>query len=196
MDELGLDDFKKNYPQYELAPFFTRWEDFFEESKASVWVSALARCKAGRLAHIEPVHEQGEFTTHPLVLEGSRLVLNAHTLAGGSIRAELQDAEGNVFPGLSLGDSVPFSGDEVEGVGSGRSLPQGGEDTRRTRQGTPLLVSNRSIRRSAIVARDHDIDVTAFYLATPSRIQVMIQTRRGGGSGPVVGLVVKGSGGS
>ena len=114
LDELGLDDFKKNYPQYELAPFFTRWEDFFEESKASVWVPALARCKAGRPAHIEPVHEQGEFTTHPLVLEGSRLVLNAHTLAGGSIRAELQDAEGNVFPGLSLGDSVPFSGDEVE----------------------------------------------------------------------------------
>ena len=113
LDELGQDDFKKNYPQYELAPFFTRWEDFFEESKASVWVPALARCKAGRLAHVEPVHEQGEFTTHPLVLDGSRLVLNAHTLAGGSIRAELQDAEGNVFPDLSLEDSVPFSGDEV-----------------------------------------------------------------------------------
>ena len=100
------------------------------------------------------------------------------------IRKPLEDA--SVLPFLPVGIR------ERAGL-----LPWGiGEDTRRTRQGTPLLVSNRSIRRSAIVARDHDIDVTAFYLATPSRIQVMIQTRRGGGSGPVVGLVVKGSGGS
>ena len=113
LDELGLDYFKKNYPQYELAPFFSSWKDFFEESKASTWVPALARCKAGRLAHVEPVDEQGEFTTHPLVLEGSRLLLNARTLEGGSIRVELQDSEGNVFPGLSLADGIPFSGDEV-----------------------------------------------------------------------------------
>ena len=113
LDELGLDYFKKSFPHYELAPFFTNWEDFFEESKASTWVPALARCKAGRLAHVEPVDEEGEFTTHPLVLEGSRLLLNAHTLEGGSIRVELQDSEGNVFPGLSLEDGVALSGDEV-----------------------------------------------------------------------------------
>jgi len=113
LDELGLDYFKKSYPQYELAPFFSRWKDFLEESKASIWVPALARCKAGRLAHVEPVDERGEFTTHPLVLEGSRLLLNAHTLEGGSVRVELQDSKGNAFPGLSLEDGVPFSGDEV-----------------------------------------------------------------------------------
>ncbi len=113
LNELGLEYFKKSYPQYELAPFFTSWEDFFEESKASTWVPALARCKAGRLAHVEPVEVRGEFTTYPLLLEGSRLLLNAKTLDGGSVRAELQDAEGNVFPGFGLADSVPFSGDAV-----------------------------------------------------------------------------------
>ena len=48
------------------------------------------------------------------MLEGSRLLLNARTLEEGSVRVELQDSEGNVFPGLSLEDGVPFSGDEVE----------------------------------------------------------------------------------
>ena len=73
----------------------------------------LARCKAGRLAHVEPDASKGEFTTLPLVIEGTRLVLNGQTDPGGSIRVEVQDAEGNPFPELRLEDCVPFSGDRV-----------------------------------------------------------------------------------
>jgi hypothetical protein len=36
----------------------------------------------------------GEFTTHPLVVRGSRLVLNYATSAAGSIQVELLDADG------------------------------------------------------------------------------------------------------
>ncbi len=110
----SLEKFKEKYPYFRLAPFFTTWEDFYKEAKSNITLPAMARCKAGRLAHVEPVDTEGEFTTHPLVSEGSRLWINARTEAGGSIRVELQDPEGNVFPGFSLDDCIPFSGNKVK----------------------------------------------------------------------------------
>lgn len=56
---------------------------------------------------------KGELTTHPLVQEGNRLLINARVEDGGSLRVEVQDADGNVFPGLELDGSVPVSGDSV-----------------------------------------------------------------------------------
>ena len=53
----------------------------------------------GRPAHVEPAKERGQFATYPMLLEGARIVLNAQTLGEGSTRVELQDVEGNVFPG-------------------------------------------------------------------------------------------------
>ena len=113
LDDLGLEFFKSTFPHYNRAPFFTSWEDFFKESQSSVWIPGLAHCKAGRLGHVEPTGGQGEFTTHPLVQEGIRLLINAQTDPGGSIRVEVQDVEGNVFPGLGLEECKPFSGDAV-----------------------------------------------------------------------------------
>ncbi len=111
--DVGLEMFRETYPHFRLAPFFTNWEDFFKESQASVWIPGLARCKAGRLGHVEPTDGTGEFTTHPLVQEGNRLLINARIEDGGSVRVEVQDADGNVFPGLELEGSTPLSGDSV-----------------------------------------------------------------------------------
>ncbi len=108
-----LEEFKKKFPYFQLAPFFTSWEDFYRETRRHVVLPGLSRCKAGRLAHVEPDASKGEFTTLPLVVEGTRLVLNGQTDPGGSIRVEVQDAEGNPFPELRLEDCVPFSGDRV-----------------------------------------------------------------------------------
>ena len=113
LDALGLEFFKATFPNYRLAPFFSSWEDFFKESQSSVWIPGLARCKAGRLAHVETTGGQGEFTTHPLLQEGNRILLNAQTDPGGSIRVEVTDPEGNIFPGLGMEESKPFSGDAV-----------------------------------------------------------------------------------
>ena len=107
-----LEEFKARLPYFELAPFFTSWEDFFEETRRHCVVPGLAKCKAGRLAHVEP-DTRGDFTTLPLVAEGSRLLLNGQTDRSGSIRVEVQDAEGNPFPELGLDDCIPFSGDRV-----------------------------------------------------------------------------------
>ena len=56
----------------------------------------------------------GELLTRPLIFKGSNLVLNFSTSAAGSIRLEIQDAQGNPLPGFSLEDSPLVWGDEIE----------------------------------------------------------------------------------
>ena len=58
----------------------------------------------------------GEFTTHPMQFEGSELELNYSTSAVGSVRVEIQDADGHALPGYSLEDCPEKFGDEIEGV--------------------------------------------------------------------------------
>jgi hypothetical protein len=54
---------------------------------------------------------RGTLTTHPLAVGGTReaLYLNGDA-SGGSIHAELLDADGEVIPGFSRQESVPISG--------------------------------------------------------------------------------------
>jgi hypothetical protein len=56
----------------------------------------------------------GEFTTHPLVFTGKELVLNYATSAPGSVRVEIQDAEGHSLPGSTLADCPEMYGDQIE----------------------------------------------------------------------------------
>ncbi len=112
-DAQSVEDFKARRPYYQLAPFFTSWKDFYNEINNCRVLTGLAKCKTGRLAHVEPSRSRGEFTTLPLVVEGNRLLLNGLTDSGGSVRVEVQDAEGNTFPELGLDDCIPFSGDRT-----------------------------------------------------------------------------------
>ena len=109
----NLEEFKKKCPYMEMAPFFTGWEEIYEEAANAVTLPGLARCKAGRLAHVEPAGRRGEFTTHPLILEGVSIFINAKTQRGGSIGVEVQDAEGNVLPGFELAACHKFLDDRV-----------------------------------------------------------------------------------
>ena len=63
----------------------------------------------------------GEFTTKPLMFTGSELELNYSTSAIGSVRVEMQDAEGRPRPGYTLDDCPEIFGDEIEGVVEWRS---------------------------------------------------------------------------
>jgi hypothetical protein len=56
----------------------------------------------------------GELVTKPLVFSGSNLLLNYSTAAKGSIRIELQDANGYPLPGFALEDSPLVWGDKVD----------------------------------------------------------------------------------
>jgi len=56
----------------------------------------------------------GEMVTKPLIVGGSKLIINAATSAAGSIRIELQETDGEPIPGYSLAESEEFVGDGIE----------------------------------------------------------------------------------
>ena len=58
--------------------------------------------------------DPGELVTRPILFSGDRLVINASTSAAGSVRIELQDAEGAVIAGFAAKDCLPLVGDEIE----------------------------------------------------------------------------------
>jgi len=58
----------------------------------------------------------GELLTKPLVASGTKLVLNYRTGSGGSVRVELQDADGKPLEGFRLEDCEPLTGDSINAV--------------------------------------------------------------------------------
>jgi len=60
----------------------------------------------------------GEMVTRPFIFSGKKLVVNFATSGAGSIRFELQDADGNPLPGYTLDDSPELYGDELEQTAS------------------------------------------------------------------------------
>ena len=71
--------------------------------------------------------EGGELVTRPLCFAGGQLVLNFVTAPKGSVRVEVQDAEGKPLKGLTLADCTELRGDAID-----RPVTwQGGESLRR-----------------------------------------------------------------
>jgi len=56
----------------------------------------------------------GEFTTKPIRFSGDNLVINYATSAAGSVRVELQDADGMPVEGYSLQDCPEIYGDTID----------------------------------------------------------------------------------
>lgn len=56
----------------------------------------------------------GELLTRPLLTASNNLVVNYKVQKGGSLRAELQDADGRPLKGFALADCKPLVGDEIE----------------------------------------------------------------------------------
>ncbi len=58
----------------------------------------------------------GEFITKPIIFAGSKLALNFSTSAAGSIRIEIQAADGTPVPGFTLADAPEIFGDALDQV--------------------------------------------------------------------------------
>ena len=65
--------------------------------------------------------EEGELLTRPLIFSGSKLQLNFSTSAAGSLRVEIQTAEGQPIPDFALADTAELFGDEINRTYSWRS---------------------------------------------------------------------------
>jgi len=57
--------------------------------------------------------EGGSLVTKPLVFDGDELQLNFSTKDAGTVRVELQDADGKPLEGYSLADCQPLQGDAI-----------------------------------------------------------------------------------
>ena len=57
--------------------------------------------------------QQGAIVTHPVVINGQAIFVNARTNKGGSIVVSLVDAAGSPLPGYTAKDSVPFTNDSI-----------------------------------------------------------------------------------
>lgn len=58
----------------------------------------------------------GQLLTKPLVFKGNELVINYETAGTGSVRVEVQDADGQPMSGFALADATKLTGDEIEQV--------------------------------------------------------------------------------
>ena len=58
----------------------------------------------------------GEVIMKPLLFDGTQIEINFSTSAGGSLRIEIQDAEGTPIPGFALEDAPELFGDALEYV--------------------------------------------------------------------------------
>ena len=67
-------------------------------------------------ASVNAPYRGGELLTKPLKFSGRELVINFATSAAGSVKVELQDADGKALPGFSLADAREQIGDDLERV--------------------------------------------------------------------------------
>ncbi|MDA3923949.1 MAG: hypothetical protein PF904_04530 [Kiritimatiellae bacterium] len=67
-------------------------------------------------ASVNAPFEGGEMLTKPLRFKGRHLILNCATSAAGSIRVEIQDAEGKPLAGYAAKDSVEILGNRLAWV--------------------------------------------------------------------------------
>jgi hypothetical protein len=69
-----------------------------------------------RFVSINAGYAGGEFTTKPLRFAGRGLVINYATSAAGSVRVEVQGADGAPIPGFTLDECPEIYGDHIERV--------------------------------------------------------------------------------
>jgi len=108
---------RSNYAAWHIVPT--------GPTEMSIYVTPFRRFVM-RLDGFASVHagaDQGELLTKPLQFSGKELEINYSTSAGGSVRVEIQDAQGQPLPGLALKDCSPLVGDSITQVVSWKGQP-------------------------------------------------------------------------
>ncbi len=122
------------------------WLEHYRHSSIRVRRGTL---RLDGFASINAGYSGGEVLTHPLRFAGSELVLNYATSAAGSVRVEVQEADGTPIAGYTLKDSVEMYGDEIEAA------------VRWENKSNVASLASRSVRLR-MVLRDADIFALRF----------------------------------
>ncbi len=106
---------RSNYPACGVVPTGANEMSFFVQHHYGQPTAHLVRhtLRLDGFAAVAAGYNGGEMVTKPLRFEGEALLLNFATSAAGSVRVELQDADGNVFPGFGIEDSVELVGNFI-----------------------------------------------------------------------------------
>ncbi|HUT26188.1 MAG TPA: hypothetical protein VM492_17785 [Sumerlaeia bacterium] len=78
-------------------------------------------------ASVRAPYSGGEMVTKPFTFQGKELEINFSTSAPGSVRVEIQDAQGNPVPGYTLDNCPEIIGDEIARIVSWAKGPDVGE---------------------------------------------------------------------
>ncbi|MCA9215430.1 MAG: hypothetical protein KDB27_20335 [Planctomycetales bacterium] len=120
---LGLENWvsRTNYPALGIVPISDSEISIYVQKNYGQPTSYVQRfsLRTDGFSSVSAGYSPGELITKPLTFEqtqGVGLHLNFSTSAAGSIRVELQDANGNALPGFTLDDCVPVIGDRIDSV--------------------------------------------------------------------------------
>jgi hypothetical protein len=94
------------------------WAEHYDNYPAKEIVPRLQRgtLRLDGFISVNAPYAGGEMVTRPIVFSGKILVINCSTSAPGSVKVEVQDAEGKPLPGFTLDDSLEIWGDEIERI--------------------------------------------------------------------------------
>lgn len=67
-------------------------------------------------ASVKARGEEGSITTKPFTFTGDKLAINFATSAAGSVKVEIQDADGNPLPGFTLDEAPDTIGNAIDRV--------------------------------------------------------------------------------
>ena len=82
----------------------------------SIYVTPFRRfvLRTDGFASVHAGADLAEMVTQPMQFTGRELTINYSTSAGGSLRVEIQDADGQRLPGFALADCRNQVGDAIE----------------------------------------------------------------------------------
>jgi hypothetical protein len=108
----GLIETKSSLPGAgkELSLFTN--ERYYEDGKGAVHRRFTYRMNG--FVSIHAPLSGGEVLTKPIKFAGTQLLINVSTSAAGSVRVEIQDAEGQPFEGFSAADCPEIYGDAID----------------------------------------------------------------------------------
>lgn len=107
---------RSNMAAWGILPTGPQEISLYYSEHYNTWHNQLRRytLRPDGFASVHAPADGGELLTRPFTFKGKDLVINYSTSAAGSVRVEVQDADGKPLPGFALADCNEIYGDEIE----------------------------------------------------------------------------------
>lgn len=117
-NDIGLNNWisRSNYPAWQVVQTGPAEMSLYANCNYAQTTAELRRfsLRLDGFASIQAGYDGGRVLTKPLKFKGKQLLINFATSAAGSVKVEIQDADGRPIPGFTLADSNKTIGNEIE----------------------------------------------------------------------------------